>query len=120
MCIIYISSISYQDSVVSIEIRATLSYYVEQVINIYIKNNSGPYTDPWGTPHVIKGGSELVPLMQVVCDLFSKYFFCEIFDIISNTNFVYFFSRISWFTVSKAFEKSIKVAIEIWLLLMAS
>ena len=33
---------------------------------MYIRNRSGPNTEPYGTPHEIREGSEIVPLIVVV------------------------------------------------------
>ena len=75
----------------------------------YNKNNKRPSMDPCGTPHVIFINSEVVPATKVHCFLSVKLFSSQeklLFLIPSSFNLA---RSISWFTVSKAFEKSIGI-----------
>src|SRR6218665_2088450 len=85
-----------------------------------IKNNSGPRIDPCGTPQVILEVIEVTPLTRTNWVLLFRYsvnhdLTTPLIPKLSNL-----LSRISWFTVSKAFEISKKTPMENILLFIAS
>ena len=73
---------------------------------IYIKNSSGPSTDPWGTPLVTLVHAEALPLMTTLCFLSVSQFSIH-FNMLPLIPWAFSFdsSRL-WGTLSKAFWKS--------------
>ena len=86
---------------------------------IKMQNRSGPRIDPWGTPLVTDISWEYVPFTSTHCRRSCKQDRKKAILAMLKLYVDSFFSKISWWTRSKALRKSRNTAPDIWRLLKA-